>query len=353
MKVDAPTVFLVDDHEAFRHSTVTMLEAAGLTVRDFDDAERFLAHLSGCAVLPPCACAVAYARTPKINGLELVDEMRRREYAIPVILVTDHADVPLAVEAMRRGAVDVIQKPFDSEVLLEAIRLGAGAHLTRPSNTRLATLTPRELQVAELIVAGKLNKTIATVLGISCKTVELHRANLMAKLGVRTVPDLVKTCLGYAKPGRSLPAASPKPMWQLARRYADCFEQLVSCGEAAMSAQPFKPKAYLKDGCPFSFKFWLFLIESDLSDQVEVIRCNPKDPQFAAISQKLASGLGTKVSFPTVEIEPGRYRSDSDALIERFSARNGVNPDQLPALRFYKETILPQVVELHERKGDV
>lgn len=119
-----------------------------------------------------------------------------------------------------------------------------------------------------------------------------------------------------------------------------------------MSAQSFKPKAYLKDGCPFSFKFWLFLVESNIADEVEVIRCNSKDPQFAAISQKLASGLGTKPSFPTVEIEPGRYKSDSDALIEQFSARAGVNPDQLPALTFYMETILPQVVELHERKGE-
>lgn len=117
-----------------------------------------------------------------------------------------------------------------------------------------------------------------------------------------------------------------------------------------MNAQFFKPKAYLKDGCPFSFKFWLFLIESDMSDQVEVIRCNPKDPQFAAISQKLASGLGTRPSFPTVEIEPGRYKADSDALIKHFSTVSGVNAAQLPALTFYMETILPQVVELHERK---
>ena len=119
-----------------------------------------------------------------------------------------------------------------------------------------------------------------------------------------------------------------------------------------MSAQSFKPKAYLKDGCPFSFKFWLFLVESGLADEVDVIRCNPKDPQFAVISQKLASGLGRKPTFPTVEIEPGRYQSDSDALIEHFAAtRAGVNAERLPALRFYKETILPQVVELHEQKG--
>jgi len=206
MKVDAPTVYLVDDDPEFRRSTVTMLESAGLQVRDFHDAHSLLAHLSGCAVLPIRACAVSDARVPKLGGLELVAEMRRRAYAIPVIFVTGHADVPLAVEAMRRGAVDVIQEPLNEEVLLEAILLAASgpsgpgraehAYATRHSNANLATLTPRERQVAELIVAGKMNKTIANVLGISCKTVELHRANLMGKLGVRTVPDLVKTYLG-------------------------------------------------------------------------------------------------------------------------------------------------------------
>jgi hypothetical protein len=117
-----------------------------------------------------------------------------------------------------------------------------------------------------------------------------------------------------------------------------------------MATHGFKPKAYLKDGCPFSFKLWLFLVEAGISERVEIIRCNPRDPQFETLKQKLANGLGTPATFPTVEIEPGRYQSDSDRLIEHFSRESGVRSSGLPALAFYQETIFPQVVELHERK---
>ena len=131
---------------------------------------------------------------------------RRRGHVLPVIFITAHADVPLAVEAMRRGAVNFIEKPFAGEVLVQAIRIAAleerapqATPVAPPvkSNPRLETLTRRERQVLELVVAGKFNKTIADVLGISTKTVELHRASLMSKLGVRTLPDLVKVFLGY------------------------------------------------------------------------------------------------------------------------------------------------------------
>jgi len=215
MRVDAPTVYLVDDYQSFRQSTVTILEAAELQVSYFQDADLFLSHLSACSVLPSRACAVSDARTSKMSGLKLVEEMKRREHTIPVMFIVEHADVPLAVEAMRRGAVDVIQEPFSAEALLEAVRLavmaspepgGARHGDSRHPNNKLATLSRRELQVAELIVAGKLNKTIANVLGISCKTVEMHRANLMGKLGVRTVPDLVKTYLGIPRTPKFLPA---------------------------------------------------------------------------------------------------------------------------------------------------
>jgi len=216
MQVDAPTVYLVGDRQLFRQSTVTILECAGLQVSTFQNADSFLGHLLARSVLPARACAVSDAHLAKMSGLELVGEIKRREYKIPVILVVGYADVPLAVEAMRRGAFDVIQEPFDGNVLLEAVGLDAKAssepggarHASsaRYCNTKLAILTRRELQVAELIVAGKLNKTIADMLGISCKTVELHRANLMGKLGVRTVPDLVKTYLGIPATSKSRPA---------------------------------------------------------------------------------------------------------------------------------------------------
>lgn len=117
-----------------------------------------------------------------------------------------------------------------------------------------------------------------------------------------------------------------------------------------MNTSAAQPKAYLKDGCPFSFKFWLFMVEAGLADRIEVIRCNPSDPGFEGIKAKLAKGTGKAASFPTVEIEPEQFLSDSDALIEHFASRNNIDASRLPALAFYKETILPSVVELHKIK---
>ncbi len=202
----APMVYLVDDNQPFRRSTALLLETSGIEVRDFEGGAALLEQLSKSGA-PACGvCAVSDVRMPEMSGLELLEELRRRGHNLPVIFITAHADVPLAVEAMRRGAVNFIEKPFAGEVLIQAIRIAAleerapqatpVAPLVKP-NPRLETLTRRERQVLELVVAGKFNKTIADVLGISTKTVELHRASLMSKLGVRTLPDLVKVFLGY------------------------------------------------------------------------------------------------------------------------------------------------------------
>jgi hypothetical protein len=118
-----------------------------------------------------------------------------------------------------------------------------------------------------------------------------------------------------------------------------------------MRPQPFKAKAYLKEGCPFSFKYLLFMVEAGLSDQIEVIRCDPSDPGFDAVKAKLTAGLRKPASFPAVEIEPGRYESDSDALIRHYATKNGVEASSLPALAFYTETIFPQILDLHEQKS--
>ena len=118
-----------------------------------------------------------------------------------------------------------------------------------------------------------------------------------------------------------------------------------------MRPQPFKAKAYLKEGCPFSFKYLLFMVEAGLSDQIEVIRCDPSDPGFDAVKAKLTAGLRKPASFPAVEIEPGRYESDSDALIRHYATKNGVGASSLPALAFYAETIFPQILDLHEQKS--
>lgn len=115
-----------------------------------------------------------------------------------------------------------------------------------------------------------------------------------------------------------------------------------------MNTTPFKPKAYLREGCPFSFKLLLFLAESGLTSQVEIIRCNPGTAEFATIKSRLEAGLHKSVTFPTAEIEPGRYLSDSDALIEHFAAQRQVDLRGLPALSFYVQTIFPQLQRLHE-----
>jgi hypothetical protein len=116
-----------------------------------------------------------------------------------------------------------------------------------------------------------------------------------------------------------------------------------------MHPQSFKAKAYVKEGCPFSFKFWLFMVEAGLAGQVDVIRCDPSDPGFEAVKAELSAGLGQPASFPTVEIEPGRYQSDSDALIEWYARKNDVEVSHLPALAFFEQTLFPQILELHEK----
>jgi len=120
--------------------------------------------------------------------------------------------------------------------------------------------------------------------------------------------------------------------------------------ETAMSSEPFKAKIYVMEGCPFSFKLWLFLVEAGLADQVEVIRCDPQAPDADAIRARLSAGLGRPATFPTAEVEPGRYEADSDALIRYFATRHGIDAERLPALAFYKQTIFPQIVALHEHK---
>jgi two-component system, LuxR family, response regulator FixJ len=203
----APVVYLVDDNQPFRRSTALLLETSGMEVRDFDAAAQLLEHLEQGAPIATGACIVSDIRMPGLSGLELLEELKRRKHAMPFIFITAHGDVPLAVEAMRRGAVNFIEKPFSAEVLVEAIRLAAIAE-PAPSeaapvarrqqpNPKLDVLTRRERQVLDLVVSGRFNKTIADVLGISTKTVELHRASVMVKLGVRNVPDLVKVYLGY------------------------------------------------------------------------------------------------------------------------------------------------------------
>ena len=192
-------VFVVDDDEAVRDSLHWLLEANGFNVRAFASAEAFLAE-QGTDVI---GCLLLDVRMPGMSGLELHDELARRGSTLPLIFITGHGDVPMAVTSMKKGAADFLEKPFNDEQLCALVRqclnrsalARADESAERLAGERLERLTLRERQVLDLIVAGRLNKQIADDLDISIKTVEAHRANIMTKLDARTMADLMKTAL--------------------------------------------------------------------------------------------------------------------------------------------------------------
>ncbi|HTN49100.1 MAG TPA: response regulator [Burkholderiaceae bacterium] len=192
-------VYVVDDDDAVRDSLQWLLEASRYRVIGFDSAESFLAAYDPDAI----AVAIIDVRMPGMSGLQLQDELIDRKVAYPVIFITGHGDVPMAVSTMKKGAVDFIEKPFDQAALkalvdrmLGEARVRAAENESRRlSETLMGRLTAREQQVLERIAAGRLNKQIADDLGISIKTVEAHRANIMDKLSANTVADLMRTVL--------------------------------------------------------------------------------------------------------------------------------------------------------------
>jgi len=195
MATDA-VVHLIDDDEGVRQAVAFLLTTSGFAVRVYESAAAFLDALP--SVQP--GCVVTDVRMPGMDGLALQRELKTRGVSQPVIVITGHADVPLAVEAMKAGAVDFIEKPFNDDVLLSAIRVAIDRHGrdTRHSEeiaaikAKLASLSPREREVLDGLVAGLPNKTIAYDLKISARTVEVHRANLMTRMGARSVADLVR-----------------------------------------------------------------------------------------------------------------------------------------------------------------
>ena len=198
------TVYVVDDDEAVRDSVQWLLEGQDFRVRCFESAEVFLARYDPREV----ACLIVDIRMDGMSGLELQDRLLERKSPLPIAFITGHGDVPLAVDTMKKGAMDFIQKPFKEDQLvplvermLEQARALFTEHQQAASrDALLAKLTGREAQVLERIVAGRLNKQIADDLGISIKTVEAHRANIMEKLGANTVADLLKIALGQNAP---------------------------------------------------------------------------------------------------------------------------------------------------------
>jgi two-component system response regulator FixJ len=193
------TVFVVDDDADARDSLCALLESADVTAEPYESARAFLAaYQAGRA-----GCLIADVRMPDMDGLELQEELNRRNAGLPVIVVTGHADVPLAVRAMKAGAVDLIEKPFDDELLLASVRRAlAQAHGAREqaavadaARAKIANLSARERQVLELLVAGQPNKIIAYELDISPRTVEIHRAHVMDKMEAKSLSDLVRAAI--------------------------------------------------------------------------------------------------------------------------------------------------------------
>lgn len=191
-----PTVFVVDDDQAMRNSLKWLIESVGMRVETYGSADDFMRHYypgrAGCLLLD--------VRMPGMSGLDLQDHLARESIRIPVIIITGHGDVPMAVRAMKSGAVDFIEKPFNDELLLDSIRNALAADLEQRSHqaerariaTRLAQLTPREYEVMEKVAAGMSNKQIALDLGVSAKTVEAHRARVMEKMEADSLADLVR-----------------------------------------------------------------------------------------------------------------------------------------------------------------
>ncbi len=192
-------VHLIDDDGAVRHSLAFVLTAAGHAVRVYELGSAFLAALQ---TLQP-GCIVSDVRMPGVDGLELLRKLRELGVDMPVIIITGHADVPLAVEAMKAGASDFIEKPFDDETLLRAIRIALESYEASSDRDaeraeirgRLNSLTPREREVLEGLLAGYPNKTIAYDLKLSPRTVEVHRGNVMAKMGATSLSSLVRMAL--------------------------------------------------------------------------------------------------------------------------------------------------------------
>lgn len=191
---DQNLICLVDDDESVRESMRELFEAKGFRVEDFRSALHFLAGNA----LQSCKCLIADIRMPEMDGLALQDELNRRGYHFPVIIITGHGDVPLAVRAMKAGAVDFIEKPFKQDVLMDAVsRALAPPSSSRASDDpkfaeRIAELTDREREVLDLLILGDANKVIAQKLSISFRTVEIHRARILSKMQAASVAQLVR-----------------------------------------------------------------------------------------------------------------------------------------------------------------
>ncbi len=196
MENTQPVVFVVDDDEAICRSLCLLIEDIGLDVKTFNSAQQFL---DAYAPSQP-GCLVLDVRMSGMSGLELQAKLEKLSYDIPTIIITGHGDVPMAVEAMKSGAFDFIEKPFRDQVLLDSIQKAIATDEKNREvraqsvdfHSRVEQLTQREREIMDLLMLGKANKVIAYELDISPKTVDFHRANILSKVGVNSVVDLVR-----------------------------------------------------------------------------------------------------------------------------------------------------------------
>jgi two-component system, LuxR family, response regulator FixJ len=191
-------IHVVEDDQAMRESLVMLLEEAGYKVRAYSAAEELLAR--GTSLEP--GCAVSDVRMPAMDGLALLRRLRSDGFVLPLILITGHGDITMAVSAMKAGAMDFIEKPFEAETLIDSIEAAlrsraadADPKAAEAARERLGPLTSREHEVLDQLVAGKSNKEVAAKLGISPRTVEFHRAHIMDKTGAKGLPELVRLWL--------------------------------------------------------------------------------------------------------------------------------------------------------------
>lgn len=193
------TVYIIDDDSAARDSLAFLLKSAKFTVQSFESADLFAASLTSLET----GCVVTDIRMPGMSGIELLKHIRKLTNPMPVIVITGHGDIPLAVEAMKQGAADFLEKPFDGEVIIASVKAALDQQQREGErdahheaiHERLATLSTRERQVLESLVAGLPNKSIAFDLGISPRTVEIYRAHVMTKMDAGSLSELVRMAL--------------------------------------------------------------------------------------------------------------------------------------------------------------
>lgn len=196
MKDSSPSVLIIDDDESVREALLFLMKSMGLNATAFVSATEFMARYEGDVP----GCIVSDIRMPGMSGLKLQQALRKRNSQMPIIFITGHGDIPMAVEAIKNGAEDFLTKPFRDQELLDCINAAMDKDRLQRSKLvekeareqRLATLTTRERQIMDLVVAGKANKVIALELNLSHRTIEVHRSHVMEKMQVRSLADLVK-----------------------------------------------------------------------------------------------------------------------------------------------------------------